>query len=217
MDEHEAIFAGLQGHELEPGMLLIPNPVVTRESPLARLVLFVAGITDEHAELVVLNRLTEEAVGNVAPLWAPLALPPRVVYRGLPAGVFFESAPRPHGSGGGIEQFGLVLGVLKDAADVSQLPRELRHLGARIVEVFPAASVELCEEWLIGVRCFESKFAWSLDDLAEHIAEDVLYVAPALPADLLSRQASDVWAGVFRRLPAPVSLFATYPASLSEN
>ncbi|MEU4599163.1 YqgE/AlgH family protein [Nocardia sp. GTS18] len=190
---------GQLGARIRAGNLLV-SAIDLVEPTFRRTVVYVIEHNDAGSLGVVLNRPSETPVRDVLPLWADLVAEPTELYIGGP--VKRDAA--------------LCLGVLRVGAEIGEV-RGLRRVDGRVVlvdlDADPAEIAPLVE----GIRVFAGYAGWSMGQLEGELDNDDWVVVSALPSDPVATDRHDLWAGVLRRQPLPLSLLATHPIELERN
>ncbi|MCA2209688.1 YqgE/AlgH family protein [Nocardia rosealba] len=190
---------GQLGARIRAGNLLV-SAIELVEPTFRRTVVYVIEHNDAGSLGVVLNRPSETPVRDVLPLWADLVAEPTELYIGGP--VKRDAA--------------LCLGVLRVGAEIGEV-RGLRRVDGRVVlvdlDADPAEIAPLVE----GIRVFAGYAGWSMGQLEGELDNDDWVVVSALPSDPVATDRHDLWAGVLRRQPLPLSLLATHPIELERN
>ncbi|HEX7095738.1 MAG TPA: YqgE/AlgH family protein [Acidimicrobiales bacterium] len=137
--------------------------------------------THEGAIGVILNRPTDLPVSEALPPWSFAVSAPDVVFVGGPVGPGTAIAL---GQGPDVDQLVGPFGMVDLDAD----PYDFRH-----------------------VRLFSGYAGWGPGQLERELAEGAWIVLDALPEDLLTPDADDLWSAVLARQPHPLSLLALYP------
>lgn len=195
----DRLFNALERNDPVPGHLLVAAPNLGCEDFNRTVVLVL-----EHSETgsfgVVLNRRSDLAVANALEDWAPLASKPQAFYIGGPL--------HP--------QSAIAVGVSAPGVDVDSHPH-LRRIASRIVQINLESDPEEVAQELSGLRLFVGYSEWAPGQLDEEIERGDWYVTPALPSDVVSPGASDLWLDVMRRQPMPLPLFSTFPEYPEDN
>ncbi|MGW5453557.1 YqgE/AlgH family protein [Nocardia sp. NPDC003979] len=190
---------GQLGARIRAGNLLV-SAIDLVESTFRRTVVYVIEHNDAGSLGVVLNRPSETPVRDVLPLWADLVAEPTELYIGGP--VKRDAA--------------LCLGVLRVGAEIGEV-RGLRRVDGRVVLVDLDADPDEIAPLVEGIRVFAGYAGWSMGQLEGELDNDDWVVVSALPSDPVATDRHDLWAGVLRRQPLPLSLLATHPIELERN
>lgn len=185
--------------KVRAGNLLVAGTALS-EATFRRTVIYIIEHNDSGSFGVVLNRISDTAVGAMLPRWAPLSTSPGALYVGGP--VHRNSA--------------LCLGTAREGAKVDNV-KGVRRIAGRVVlidlDTDPATLVEHVE----GVRIFAGYAGWSAGQLDGELGNDDWMVVSALPRDILAPAGIDQWAAVLRRQPLPTALLATHPIEVERN
>ncbi|MFC9967924.1 MULTISPECIES: YqgE/AlgH family protein [Nocardia] len=190
---------GQLGARIRAGNLLV-SAIDLVEPTFRRTVVYVIEHNDAGSLGVVLNRPSETPVRDVLPLWADLVAEPAELYIGGP--VKRDAA--------------LCLGVLRVGAEIGEV-RGLRRVDGRVVLVDLDADPDEIAPLVEGIRVFAGYAGWSMGQLEGELDNDDWVVVSALPSDPVATDRHDLWAGVLRRQPLPLSLLATHPIELERN
>ncbi|MEV0682613.1 YqgE/AlgH family protein [Nocardia sp. NPDC050378] len=190
---------GQLGARIRAGNLLV-SAIDLVEPTFRRTVVYVIEHNDAGSLGVVLNRPSETPVRDVLPLWADLVAAPTELYIGGP--VKRDAA--------------LCLGVLRVGAEIGEV-RGLRRVDGRVVLVDLDADPDEIAPLVEGIRVFAGYAGWSMGQLEGELDNDDWVVVSALPSDPVATDRHDLWAGVLRRQPLPLSLLATHPIELERN
>jgi putative transcriptional regulator len=170
------------------------------EPTFRRTVVYVVEHNQSGSFGVVLNRLSDTAVGAVLPRWAPVSVEPKALFVGGP--VRRDSA--------------LCLGTLRSGASPDGVPG-VRRVDGRVVMVDLDADPQVVGPLVEGVRIFAGYAGWSAGQLDGELKNRDWMVLSALPQDLLAPAGADLWARVLRRQPLPLALLATHPIEVERN
>ncbi|MFZ2528969.1 MAG: YqgE/AlgH family protein [Rhodococcus sp. (in: high G+C Gram-positive bacteria)] len=181
------------------GSLLVSG-IDLAEPTFRRTVVYIVEHNESGSFGVVLNRLSDTAVGAVLPRWAPLATEPKALYVGGP--VRRDSA--------------LCLGALRAGISADDVPG-LRRVDGRVVMVDLDSDPQVVGPLVDGIRVFAGYAGWSAGQLNGELANNDWMVLSALPQDLLVPAGPDLWARVLRRQPLPLALLATHPIEVERN
>ena len=196
----DRLFTALDKRDPEPGTLVVAAPG-TEDPSLARNVFL---ILEHNAHITVgvgLAQRSDIAVANVQPGWEELTKESPALHIGGPEG-------HPGVLGVGINAPGI---------EFDRYPHLLNKITNRIVLVDLTTDPSFIGEELQAVRFFAGYKQWAPGDLQAEIDAGDWYVAPALPADVITKRGADVWGDVLRRQAMPLPLFATFPRELEEN
>ncbi|MFD6856503.1 YqgE/AlgH family protein [Rhodococcus sp. NPDC060090] len=185
--------------KVRAGNLLIAGTALT-EPTFRRTVIYVIEHNESGSFGVVLNRISDTAVGAMLPRWAPLSARPGALYVGGP--VHRNSA--------------LCLGAARPGAKVDNV-KGVRRIDGRIVLIDLDTDPETLVEHVEGVRIFAGYAGWSAGQLDGELSNDDWMVVSARPRDILARADIDQWASVLRRQPLPMALLATHPIEIERN
>lgn len=160
-----------------------------------RTVVLIAEHDDSGAMGVVLNRLTELAVGDAAPVLGNIVEPGALVHEGGPVqptavvilAQFHDAASAV------VPVFGDV-GFVAGDADFEALGPELRR-----------------------ARVFAGLAGWSPGQLEAELERDDWVLEPALPDDVFSADPAALWASVLERKGGSFALLARMPPDPSLN
>jgi putative transcriptional regulator len=184
---------------VEPGTLLVAGPALL-DPNFRRTVVYIIEHRPEGTLGVVLNRPSNVPVREVLPGWAQHAAKPGSMFIGGP--VEGKTA--------------LCLAALRPGLDPDTVDGLVGVRG-------PVALVDLDLDpealagRLRGLRVFAGYAGWSGGQLAGEIDRGDWIIAPALPDDVLSADASDLWGRVLRRQGMPLALLATFPSDVTVN
>ena len=170
------------------------------EPTFRRTVVYVVEHNQSGSFGVVLNRLSDTAVGAVLPRWAPVSVEPKALFVGGP--VRRDSA--------------LCLGTLRSGASPDGVPG-VRRVDGRVVMVDLDADPQVVGPLVEGVRIFAGYAGWSAGQLDGELKNRDWMVLSALPQDLLAPAGAALWARVLRRQPLPLALLATHPIEVERN
>ncbi len=184
--------------KVRAGNLLVAGTDLS-EATFRRTVIYVIEHNDSGSFGVVLNRISDTAVGAMLPRWAPLSRR-RVLYVGGP--VHRNSA--------------LCLGTARGGAEVDNV-KGVRRIAGRVVLIDLDTDPETLVEHIEGVRIFAGYAGWSAGQLDGELSNDDWMVVSALPRDILAPADIDQWASVLRRQPLPMALLATHPIEIERN
>lgn len=186
-------------NSLEQGSALVAAPGLQDPNFRRTVVLII-----EHAATgtlgVVLNRPSEVAVGDVLPLWGPLATVPQALYVGGPMQ----------------QRAALCVAALPAGVDAERTAGMIKVRGS-LALVDLEADPDLMAPQLRGLRVFAGYASWGAGQLAAEISRGDWVVVPALADDVLAPPDTDLWGRILRRQGMPLALLATYPADPSEN
>jgi len=146
-----------------------------------RAVVLVLEHTEEGAIGVILNRPTDLPVREALPAWSSAVSEPDVVFVGGPVGAGTAIA-------------------LGRGRDVDY-----------VVGTFGMVDLDGEPEDFHDVRLFSGYAGWGAGQLEDELMQDAWIVLDALPEDLATPDADDLWAAVLARQPRPLSLLALYP------
>lgn len=146
-----------------------------------RAVVLVLEHTEEGAIGVILNRPTDLPVHEALPTWSSAVSEPEVVFVGGPVGAGTAIAL---GRGLDVDELVGSFGMV----DLDAEPDEFRD-----------------------VRLFSGYAGWGAGQLEDELMQDAWIVLDALPDDLATPDADDLWSAVLARQPHPLSLLALYP------
>ncbi|MDV2477876.1 YqgE/AlgH family protein [Rhodococcus zopfii] len=170
------------------------------EPTFRRTVVYIVEHNDSGSFGVVLNRLSDTAVGAVLPAWAPVSAEPKALFVGGP--VRRDSA--------------LCLGTLRPGVSAAGVPG-LRRIDGRVVMIDLDSDPHVVGPLVEGVRIFAGYAGWSAGQLDGELKNRDWMVLSALPQDLLAPAGPDLWARVLRRQPLPLALLATHPIEVERN
>jgi putative transcriptional regulator len=184
---------------VEPGTLLVAGPALL-DPNFRRTVVYVIEHRGEGTLGVVLNRPSNVPVREVLPGWAQHAAQPGSMFIGGPVEgktALCLAALRP---GLRPDSVAGLVGVRGPVALVD-LDLDPEVLAGRVR----------------GLRVFAGYAGWSSGQLAGELARGDWIIAPALPDDVLSADATDLWGRVLRRQGMPLALLATFPSDVTVN
>lgn len=185
--------------KVRAGNLLVAGTALS-EATFRRTVIYVIEHNASGSFGVVLNRISDTAVGAMLPHWAPLSASPGALYVGGP--VHRNSA--------------LCLGVARQGASVDGI-KGVRRLAGRVVLVDLDTDPQTLAPHIEGVRIFAGYAGWSAGQLDGELNNDDWMVVSAHPRDILAPAGTDMWASVLRRQPLPMALLATHPIEIERN
>jgi putative transcriptional regulator len=176
------------------GQLLVASPALL-DPNFRRTVVLVAEHDDSGAMGVVLNRLTELAVGDAAPVLGNIVEPGALVHEGGPVqptavvilAQFHDAASAV------VPVFGDI-GFVAGDADFEAVGPELRR-----------------------ARVFAGLAGWSPGQLEAELERDDWVLEPALPDDVFSADPEALWASVLERKGGSFALLARMPPDPSLN
>lgn len=171
------------------------------EPTFRRTVVYIVEHNESGSFGVVLNRLSDTAVGAVLPRWVPLAAEPKALFVGGP--VRRDSA--------------LCLGTLRAGGATADGVPGLRRIDGRVVMLDLDSDPHVVGPLVEGVRIFAGYAGWSAGQLDGELKNRDWMVLSALPQDLLVPVGPDLWARVLRRQPLPLALLATHPIEVERN
>lgn len=195
----DRLFNALERNEPGPGQLLIAAPGMLSPE-FARSVVLIVEHTPHLTLGVNLVARSEVAVFNVLPEWLPAVSKPQALYIGGPLN----------------QQSVVGLAMTKKGVDIDAHP-QLKRLAPRLAHVDLRANPEEIAEVVDGMRLYAGIAEWAPGQLDEEIDNGDWFVAPALPQDVITPGAADLWADVLKRQPMPLPLFSTFPADLDDN
>ncbi|MGW0020131.1 YqgE/AlgH family protein [Rhodococcus sp. NPDC003382] len=170
------------------------------EPTFRRTVVYIIEHNESGSFGVVLNRLSDTAVGAVLPQWVPVSAEPKALFVGGP--VRRDSA--------------LCLGTLRIGASADGIPG-VRRVDGRVVMIDLDTDPQVVGPVVEGVRIFAGYAGWSAGQLEGELRNRDWMVLSALPQDLLAPARLDLWARVLRRQPLPLALLATHPIEVERN
>ena len=170
------------------------------EPPFRRTVVYIVEHNESGSFGVVLNRLSDTAVGAVLPQWVPVSAEPKALFVGGP--VRRDSA--------------LCLGTLRVGTSADGIPG-VRRVDGRVVMIDLDTDPQVVGPVVEGVRIFAGYAGWSAGQLEGELKNRDWMVLSALPQDLLAPARLDLWARVLRRQPLPLALLATHPIEVERN
>lgn len=172
------------------GRLLVASPMLG-DPNFRRTVVLMISHTAEGALGVVLNRPSQQRVGEAVPGWEQLTSEPGVVF-----------------SGGPVEpERVLALGRSLDAEASSSWTAVLGRVGMVDLDAKPAALAQTVS----AVRLFSGYAGWGAGQLESELGEGAWFVLDALEEDPLTDAPQDLWRRVFRRQRDDLMWFAFYP------
>ncbi|MCK8672126.1 YqgE/AlgH family protein [Rhodococcus sp. HM1] len=170
------------------------------EPTFRRTVVYIIEHNESGSFGVVLNRLSDTAVGAVLPQWVPVSAEPKALFVGGP--VRRDSA--------------LCLGTLRIGTSADGIPG-VRRVDGRVVMIDLDTDPQVVGPVVEGVRIFAGYAGWSAGQLEGELRNRDWMVLSALPQDLLAPARLDLWARVLRRQPLPLALLATHPIEVERN
>ncbi|WP_420753289.1 YqgE/AlgH family protein [Rhodococcus sp. O3] len=170
------------------------------EPTFRRTVVYIVEHNESGSFGVVLNRLSDTAVGAVLPQWVPVSAEPKALFVGGP--VRRDSA--------------LCLGTLRVGTSADGIPG-VRRVDGRVVMIDLDTDPQVVGPVVEGVRIFAGYAGWSAGQLEGELKNRDWMVLSALPQDLLAPARLDLWARVLRRQPLPLALLATHPIEVERN
>ncbi|WP_424809209.1 YqgE/AlgH family protein [Rhodococcus sp. 27YEA15] len=185
--------------EVRPGSLLVSSTDLT-DPAFRRTVVYMIEHNDAGSLGVVVNRPSGTVVRNVLPQWAPLTTHTSALYIGGP--VKRDSA--------------LCLGTARNGVDIDGVSG-LRRVDGKVVMVDLDSDPAVIAPLVEGIRIFAGYSGWTIGQLDSELERDDWMVISSLPSDVMSPPHVDVWAGVLRRQPLPLSMLASHPIELERN
>lgn len=185
--------------KVRPGSLLLASTDLT-EPTFRRTVVYVVEHNRSGSFGVVLNRMSDTAVGAMLPQWAPLAFEPKALYVG---------GPVQRGAA-------LCLATTRIGARIDDIPG-IRHVAGRVVMIDLDTDPQHIARYVEGVRIFAGYAGWSAGQLDGELRNDDWMVLSALPSDIAAPPYVDLWGRVLRRQPLPLALLATHPVEIERN
>jgi putative transcriptional regulator len=176
------------------GQLLVASPALL-DPNFQRTVVLIAEHDDSGAMGVVLNRLTELAVGDAAPALGNIVAPDAVVHEGGPV--------QPTAV--------VILAQFHDAA--SAVVPVFGDVGF----VAGDADFEAIGPELLRARVFAGLAGWSPGQLEAELERDDWVLEPAQPDDVFSADPEALWASVLERKGGSFALLARMPPDPSLN
>jgi putative transcriptional regulator len=172
------------------GRLLVAAPTLY-EPNFFRTVVLVLEHSDDGALGVVLNRPSETDVSEPLPAWAPVVVPPAVVFAGGP--VQPSAAIGLARAADGQEAQGWA--PLFDRFGTVDLERSPNDLAARVDRL----------------RVFAGYAGWGAGQLDGEVQADGWFVIEADPDDAFSREPGALWRRVLKRQKGKLAMFANAP------
>lgn len=169
------------------GRLLVATPTLY-EPNFFRTVVLVLEHTEDGALGVVLNRPSETDVSEPLPAWAPIAVPPAVVFVGGPV------------------QPGAAIGLGRGAGGGHGWSPLFDRLGTVDLERSPD-DVSAVQQ----LRIFAGYAGWGAGQLEGEVQADGWFVVDAQPDDPFSGQPNALWREVLRRQRGKLAMFANAP------
>ncbi len=176
------------------GNLLVATPGLL-DANFVRTVVLLLEHGSEGSVGVVLNRPTEERIGDHLPEWEPHVAAPPVVFVGGP--VMNEMAVGVGERGPGLDEaWEPVVGSV-GAVDLAAGPEAATELGR--------------------VRVFSGYAGWDGNQLELELALASWFVVPAEVSDVFTAAPEQLWREVLARQPGRLALFANFPDDLRSN
>jgi putative transcriptional regulator len=180
------------------GRLLVASPPL--EDPnFDRTVIYVLEHHLDGALGVVINRPTEEDLGEPLERWEELQLPPH--------GVF---------AGGPVEPDALIALALAKTP-IIEATDELSPVAGLVASADLTTDPAFVTGIVRGVRVFRGYAGWGPGQLEGEIAAGAWLVLDAEPDDVFAEQPDDLWRTVLRRQGGRVAWLASAPDDLSAN
>ena len=195
----DRLFNALERNEPAPGMLLVAAPGMLSPE-FARSVILLVECSDALTLGVDLTKRSEVAVFNVLPDWMPGVAKPQALYIGGPLN----------------QQAVIGVGRTQQGVDIDKHPH-LNRLAPRMAHVDMHADPEDMRAVIDGMRFFAGYAEWAPGQLDEEIERGDWFIAPALPQDVITPGAVDLWGNVMRRQESPLPMFSTFPADVANN
>lgn len=180
------------------GQLLIATPPLA-DPNFDRTVVFMLEHNEDGAIGVVINRPSEEALGDELRSWIDLQMMPATVY-----------------SGGPVEPAGLVALALTREPIPAGIEGLATVLG-RIISVDLEIDPTLIAAEIDGVRVFRGYAGWGRNQLENELQSGAWLLVEALPTDPFDPQPTELWRNVLRRQPGRLAWLAMAPNDLETN
>jgi putative transcriptional regulator len=188
----------LPGSLLTKGRLLVATPPL-EDGNFDRTVIYMLEHHGDGALGVVINRPTEESLGEPLERWADLqAAPPQV----------FEGGP--------VEPDALIALALANAP-LSDSTDELSPVSGRVASADLSADPAFVGGVVSAVRVFRGYAGWGPGQLEGEIAAGAWLVLDAFPDDVFAAEPGTLWRQVLRRQGGRLAWLATAPDDLSAN
>jgi putative transcriptional regulator len=176
------------------GRLLVATSLLG-DPHFRRAVVYLLEHNDEGTLGVVLNRPSATDVAAVLPQWRDVVSGPPVLFEGGPV--------QPDGA--------LCLGAVATA------PSAARALHDGIVSIDLDGDPHDVVGLASAVRVFAGYAGWTAGQLDAELAEGAWWVVRGSREDLFSERPEQLWAGVLRRQPPPLSYMSTYTDDPERN
>jgi putative transcriptional regulator len=188
----------IPGASQTKGRLLVATPPL--EDPnFDRTVVYVIEHHTDGALGVVINRPTEEALGEPLDRWEDLQADPGSVFLGGP-----------------VEPDALIaLGLAKEP--VAEPTDELAPVSGRVVSADLTTDPAFVSGVLDAVRVFRGYAGWGPGQLEGEIDAGAWLVLDAEPDDVFATEPDELWRTVLRRQGGRLAWLATAPDDLSAN
>ncbi len=180
------------------GRLLLATPPLD-DPNFDRSVVYVLEHHSDGALGVVINRPTDERLGDPLERW--------VDFQGRPARIF---------AGGPVEPDALIALALSDD-DVSEVTDELSPVVGRISSADLTTDPALLAGRISTVRVFRGYAGWGPGQLEGEIASGAWIVLDADPDDVFAEAPAGLWRDVLRRQGGRLAWLAMAPDDLSAN
>ncbi len=188
----------ISGAKPTKGQLLLATPPLA-DPNFDRTVVFMLEHNEDGAIGVVLNRPSEEPLGDELRPWIDLQIAPATVY-----------------TGGPVEPAGLVALALTR----EQIPAGFEGLSpvlGRIISVDLEIDPTLIAAEIDGVRVFRGYAGWAPGQLENELQSGAWLLVEALPTDPFDPRPTELWRNVLRRQVGRLAWLATAPNDLDTN
>lgn len=188
----------IHGAALTKGRLLVATPPL--EDPnFDRTVIYVLEHHDEGALGVVVNRPTEEVLGEPLDRWSELQAEPASVFQGGP-----------------VEPNALIALALSDRP-VDEPTDELSPVAGRVSSADLSTDPAFVAAQVSAVRVFRGYAGWGPGQLEAELEEGAWLVIDADPDDIFDHSPDALWRRVIRRQGGRLAWLAEAPDDLSAN
>lgn len=180
------------------GRLLVATPPLD-DPNFDRTVVYVLEHHTEGALGVVLNRPTDEALGEPLERWEDLQTIPQQVFEGGP-----------------VEPEALIALALSNTV-LPEPTDELSPVSGRVASADLSTDPAFIAGVVSAVRVFRGYAGWGPGQLEVEIAAGAWLVLDAEPEDVFATRPDELWRSVLRRQGGRVAWLATAPDDLSAN
>jgi putative transcriptional regulator len=188
----------ISGSAPTKGKLLVATPPLD-DPNFDRTVIFVLEHHDEGALGVVINRPTEEGLGEPLDRWEDLQASPQQVF-----------------AGGPVETDALIALALANTP-VVEATDDLSPVAGRVASADLTADPAFVAGRISAVRVFRGYAGWGPGQLEGEILAGAWLVFDAEPDDVFATQPRELWRDVLRRQGGRMGWLANAPDDLSAN